>query len=117
MKWAWSVLMTLIPVLAACQSVKVAEPKAAVLVATAPQINGEIQRAVAALLAVDAVTLAPDAFINTSVIYIERAHATSLANPLPRVRQPGRPARVQLLLDGSHCVLVHLNTERCPVFR
>lgn len=75
-----------------------------------PETRQEIEQTVATALNGTNITLAEDVLTKTSVLVIERGMQRDINRPPELGRDLGRPYRFQLVMNGSHCMLVDQQT-------
>lgn len=89
------------------------------LVDPTAETRAELAAVVSDALRAPRVTLANDALTRTSVLTVEPAGTRGLRSPPATGRMLGSPARFDLVIEGSRCVLVHadaryaLHSARC----
>jgi hypothetical protein len=84
----------------------------AVVVNSNDQSRAVLQRVVSEALSVEHVTLSPGALTNDNLLIIERSRHRAPSGVLINGRETELPDQFRLFLQGSDCVLQHVQTER-----
>lgn len=96
--------------LAGCTTAPPPNDLPARVVAPSEASRAELQRVVATALALETVTLAPDALTTSNTLLLEIPAPRGLDAPPATGRQLGRPETFRLYRDGPQCILVHERT-------
>ena len=99
----WLAVVTLI---AGCQTVSSDYDRPARIVRADDASRTALQQAVNNLLHTN-VTLSDSALINSSMLTIENRPQPTMENPVPLGRDYARPMQLQLVINGTDCVLVN----------
>lgn len=110
--WAGKLLALMLVALPACGAWPAARGVPAIIVHPTAASRAELEFAVSSALGGRPVRLADDALTRTSSLIIARAQARD-ARGLPlNGRELGRPQHFRLLLRGSRCVLLHVESGK-----
>jgi hypothetical protein len=101
---------TVLLTLAACAGT--AQDRPAVLTNPDADTRAALMRIISEALYLPTVTLADDAFTRDSLLIIERQPVRDAAGRRVSGRELDGPEHFRLILSGTHCVVVHVRTER-----
>lgn len=96
----------------ACGAPVVQPSVPALLINPGPETLQEVVHTVSTAMNVTTVTLATDVLTKSSVLDVERGMKRGINRPGELGRDPGRPYRFQLVMDGLQCVLVDQQTTQ-----
>jgi len=108
MRGAWLASAAL--AIGACQSAGVQPDVPAVIADSGPDALSEVRQIVSTAMHGAEVRLADDALTGSSELLLENSAPQGLGKAAGNGRNPGRPERFQLVLDGSQCTLVQQST-------
>ena len=110
--WAAAVSISLITGLAACRGWPADRGVPAIITHPKAASRADLERAVSLAFGGTPVRLAREALTRDSLLIIGRAQARDIRGVPLNGRELGRPQHFQLLLRGSQCVLLHIETGR-----
>ena len=113
--WAAAVSISLIAGLAACRGWPEDRGVAAIIAQPTAASRADLERAVSQAFGGTPVRLAHNALTRESLLIIGRAQARDIRGAPLNGRELGRPQHFELLLRGSRCVLLHIETGRARV--
>lgn len=115
--WAGKLLVLTLIAVPACSAWPAARGAPAIVVQPTTASRAELQFAVSSALGGVPVRLAGDALTRDGLLIVARAQARD-ARGLPlNGRELGRPQHFQLLMRGSRCVLLHVESGKSRVLR